>query len=129
VRRERIQLQSLVRALARDPLPVEELPREWRGRVAAAWTAVARFELAGEHYLLAREKDPLATARALLSRRELDVMLELAHAHGNKQIAATLGIAPSTVGVLLSRAAKKLRLATRPALIELARRLAEPPPQ
>jgi DNA-binding CsgD family transcriptional regulator len=129
VRRERIQLQARVRALARNPPPVvAEPPREWRGRVAAAWTLVARFDLDGERYLLAREKDPLATARALLSPRELDVMLALAHARSNKQIAAALGIAPSTVGVLLSRAAKKLRLTTREALTELAQRLATLPP-
>jgi DNA-binding CsgD family transcriptional regulator len=126
-RRAQIQLQALVRALMKEPLPAAEVPREWRGRVAAAWTVVARFHLDGEQFILAREREAMATARALLSPRELDVILALPSAGSNKAVAAALGISPSTVGVLLARAAKKLQLGERPALLELAARLAAAP--
>jgi DNA-binding CsgD family transcriptional regulator len=129
-RRACIELQALARTLVKAPLPASEPPPEWRGRVAATWAVVARFEIDGEQFILAREREALATARALLSRRELDVLLALPGARANKAIAAALGISPSTVGVLLARAAKKLRLTTRPELIALAERLlaASPPP-
>jgi DNA-binding CsgD family transcriptional regulator len=121
-------LQALVRTLVKAPLPPAELPHEWRGRVAAAWSVVARFRLDGEQFILAREREALATARALLSPRELDVLVALPGARTNRAVAAALGISPSTVGVLLARAAKKLQLDARPALLELGARLAAAPP-
>jgi DNA-binding CsgD family transcriptional regulator len=67
-----------------------------------------------------------------LSRRELDVMRELGapreetagQGRSNMAVAAALRLSPSTVGVLLSRAAKKLGLATRRDVTEMAERLA-----
>ena len=57
-------------------------------------------------------------AREWLTPREHQVVALAARGHANKSIAYELGITTSTVGVLLGRAASRLGVASRRALIE-----------
>lgn len=82
---------------------------EWRGLVAARWSLVEHFESDGRRYLVARRNDPDAAGPDSLTRRERQVLGYAALGHSNKLIAYELGISASTVGVLLLRAARKLK--------------------
>jgi DNA-binding CsgD family transcriptional regulator len=103
----------------RDP---EGALGSWRGLVAARWTLVEHFEHGGRRYLLARENEPHVPAPAALSPRERQVLAYAAMGHSDKEIAYELGIAHSTVKVLLFRARTKLRVTSR---VELLRKFAE----
>jgi DNA-binding CsgD family transcriptional regulator len=89
----------------------------WKGLVAARWTLVDRFESDGRRYILARENESDPVARAVLSARERQVVANAALGRSNKEIAYALGLAHSTVRVLLARAARKLRVSTRAELV------------
>jgi len=52
-----------------------------------------------------------------LTRREEEALFHAFHGCTNKRIAELLGVAPSTVGVLLFRAAAKLGAKSRPDLL------------
>ena len=82
---------------------------EWRGLVAARWSLVEHFESDGRRYLVARRNDPDAAGPDSLTRRERQVLGYATLGHSNKLIAYELGISASTVGVLLLRAARKLK--------------------
>ncbi len=99
----------------RDP---EQALVSWRGLVAGRWTLVEHFEQCGRRYLLARENKPHIPEPATLSRRERQVLAYAAMGHSNKEIAYELGIAHSTVKVLLFRAGTKLKARTRTELLE-----------
>ena len=98
----------------RDP---ERAVAQWKALVDARWSLVDRFERDGKHYLVAHRNDPPAGAVAELSDRERQVTALAAVGHANKMIAYELGIAASTVGVLLGRAARRLGVRTRAELI------------
>jgi DNA-binding CsgD family transcriptional regulator len=95
----------------------ERAVRGWRGLIAARWTLVDEFAADGRRYLLARRNDAAATRPAALSARERQALGYARLGHSNKLIAYELGIAASTVGVLLHRAALKLGARTRAELI------------
>jgi DNA-binding CsgD family transcriptional regulator len=110
---------------ARGPLrgdAPERAVAEWKGLVAARWTLLEHFEKGGRRYLLARKNDPIVPDFARLSERERQVVAFASLGHQNKLIAYELGIATSTVGVLLSRAMKKLGVPTRARMIEAFRK-------
>jgi DNA-binding CsgD family transcriptional regulator len=112
---------------ARGPLRSDAPERavaEWKGLVAARWTLLEHFEKDGRRYLLARKNDPAVPDLERLSERERQVVAFASLGHQNKLIAYELGIATSTVGVLLSRAMKKLGVPTRAKLIEVFRQQA-----
>jgi DNA-binding CsgD family transcriptional regulator len=67
--------------------------------------------------VLARENASHVASPADLSARERQVLASAALGRSNKEIAYELGIAHSTVRVLLCRAAQKLRAGTREELI------------
>jgi DNA-binding CsgD family transcriptional regulator len=98
----------------RDP---ERAVAQWKALVDARWSLVDRFERDGKHYLVAHRNDPPTGAVAELSERERQVTALAAVGHANKMIAYELGIAVSTVGVLLGRAARRLGVKTRAELI------------
>jgi DNA-binding CsgD family transcriptional regulator len=75
------------------------------------------FESDGHRYLLARRNDPQAAESPKLSRRERQVVGYARLGHSNKLIAYELGISAATVGVLLHRAALKLKAKGRQELI------------
>jgi DNA-binding CsgD family transcriptional regulator len=86
----------------------EEAVDKWKGLVARRWTLVDRFETDGRRFVLARENAPLLAPPVDLTDREQQVMSYAALGHHNKLIAYELGVASSTVRVLVSRVAAKL---------------------
>jgi DNA-binding CsgD family transcriptional regulator len=91
----------------------------WRALVQARWTLVDQFERDGRQYVLARRNDPEVPPVERLSLREKQVVAFVALGHSNKLIAYELGIAASTVGALLWRAAAKLGARSRAELAEI----------
>ena len=89
----------------------------WKGAMAARWTLLEHFDSDGRRYILAREKDPDRSRQAALSPREREVLVHAALGQSNKEIAYALGIAHSTVRVLLVRAARRLDARTRTDLV------------
>ena len=85
--------------------------------VAGRWSLVDRIELDGRRYVLARENSPRAQGPDALSTRERQVVAYAKLGHHNKLIAYELGVADSTVRVLLARAAAKLGVRTRQDLL------------
>jgi DNA-binding CsgD family transcriptional regulator len=81
---------------------------EWKGLVAARWTLVDHFESDGKRYVLARRNDIVVEGFDTLTERERQALSYAALGHSNKLIAYELGIADSTVRVLLHKAARKL---------------------
>jgi DNA-binding CsgD family transcriptional regulator len=90
----------------------------WKVLVDQRWSLLDHFDRDGRRYFLACRNAPSALRGALLTARERQVVLLAARGHSNKLIGYELGIATSTVGVLLSRAAARLGLKSRRALIE-----------
>ncbi|MEA2746302.1 MAG: hypothetical protein QOI41_445 [Myxococcales bacterium] len=118
----RALLRSAARALdkCRGRLRREDSSRaiaEWSVLVANRWSLLDHFERDGKRYLLACRNAPSAPRGALLTPRERQVVLLATRGHSNKLIGYELGIATSTVGVLLGRAAARLGLTSRRALI------------
>ena len=105
-----------------DPVDVVE---KWRGLIAARWTLVDRYERDGRRYVLARENAPAPRGPATLSTREQQVAALAALGRSNKLISYELGLAHSTVRVLISRACAKLAVTSG---TELVSRLALTPP-
>ncbi len=85
--------------------------------MGAKWSLVDRIELDGRRYVLARENSPRAQGPDALSGRERQVLAYAKLGHHNKLIAYELGVADSTVRVLLARAASKMGVRTRQDLL------------
>ena len=96
----------------------ERAVKEWNVLVANRWSLIDHFERDGKRYVLACRNAPSAPPGGLLTPRERQVVLLAARGHPNKLIGYELGIATSTVGVLLGRAAARLGLKSRQALIK-----------
>lgn len=76
-------------------------------RARSGWTVVEEFVRDGYSYqVLRRPLDSLRGHR--LTKRQEQVLEHACEGHSNKSIAYALGLSPSTVGVLLYRAAAKL---------------------
>ncbi|HEY1954157.1 MAG TPA: helix-turn-helix transcriptional regulator [Polyangiaceae bacterium] len=104
-----------------DPDGAVEL---WRTLVDAELTLLDHFERGGKRYVIAVANPPAsAAARALasLAPRERQVVAAAAAGRTNKLIAYELGIADSTVRVLLTRAARRLGASSRQELIAIVR--------
>jgi DNA-binding CsgD family transcriptional regulator len=109
--RERLRTAALAADRARGPLrhkDPDEALQIWRGLVAGQWSLVDWFDTDGRRYVIAHENAPLASDPRALTERERQVAGFAALGHSNKVIAYELGLSPSTVGVLLARAKKKL---------------------
>jgi DNA-binding CsgD family transcriptional regulator len=89
----------------------------WKGLVEARWTLLDREEADGKRFVLARENAPLTVSSRTLSERERQVVALAALGRSNKLIAYELGLAHSTIRVLLARAAAKLGATSRSDLI------------
>lgn len=95
---------------------------DWQSVVDNRWTLLEQVESDGKRYLLAVENMRAPPSPALLSVREREVVgRALAGCH-NKLIAYELGLSDSTVRVLMGRAAAKLGVRTRKALLEVVAR-------
>lgn len=98
----------------------EKAVATWKALVDARWSLVDHFERGGSRYMVAHRNDCQPAPFALLTERERQVVALAAMGHSNKVIAYDLGIATSTVGVLMSRALRRLGLRSRRQLRELA---------
>jgi DNA-binding CsgD family transcriptional regulator len=96
----------------------------WKGLVSTRWSLVDHFESDGKRYVLAHRNDVALSGFEALTARERQALGFAALGHGNKLIAYELGVAPSTVAVLLHRAARKLGASSRAELIATYTRLA-----
>lgn len=123
----RVSLRHAARAIdraraqrTRDP---EEAVAVWKALVSGRWSLVDRFESDGRQFLVARQNKLETTVVRALSERERQVVSLAARGHTNKLIAYELGIAVGTASTLLARAARKLGVASRVALIAEWQRL------
>lgn len=99
----------------------------WMGLVDGRWSLVDKFDTDGKRYVLARRNEPRVDGLSLLTERERAVVAYAAMGHANKVIAYDLGIAHSTVRVLLARAASKLGVRSRAGLVAAVRAATMPP--
>lgn len=79
----------------------------WRPLVSAEWTLVDQFERDGKRYVVARANRVTEQGNEALTPRERQVVALSELGHHPKLIAYELGIAHSTVRVLLARAARR----------------------
>jgi DNA-binding CsgD family transcriptional regulator len=89
----------------------------WSPLVGARWTLVDTFEENGRHYVVARENQARTESLDMLTDRERQVVLQAALGFSNKEIAYALGLADSTVRVLMARAANRIGVRTREELL------------
>lgn len=86
-------------------------------RRVSGWTIAEQFEREGFSYRLMRRPLELVKTPPRLTKREEDAVALACSGHSNKTIAQALGVSPSTVGVLLFRAAGKLNAKSRSELL------------
>lgn len=125
----RLQRAALAIANSRSELRTANPGRaveEWKGLIAARWTLLEVAETDGGRVLIARENEPAGKGPVTLTERERQVVALAGMGQHNKLIAYTLGISHSTVRVLISRAAAKLGVDSREALILIAGRVSSP---
>lgn len=94
---------------------------QWRALVEGQWSLLDQIEVNGRRYVIARENEPRAGGMQALTEREKQIVGYAQLGHHNKLIAYELGIAHSTVRVLLSRAAAKVGVRTREELLRTTR--------
>ena len=114
----RAALKGAVQALERSRGPMRRSHPDaavegWRALVAARWSVVDEFDTDGRRFLVATQNAPKPMAPEDLSERERQVLAYAAMGHATKLIAYELGIAQSTVRVLINRAAAKLGVRSR----------------
>jgi DNA-binding NarL/FixJ family response regulator len=86
-------------------------------RRESRWTVAETFEREGFSYRLMRRPLEFAKSPPRLTRREEGAVALACAGHTNKSIAKEMNVAPSTVGVLLFRAASKLNAKSRSELL------------
>ena len=101
---------------SQSPSGVFRASRPAKGR-DAGWTVAEQFEHEGFAYRVMRRPLELANSSPRLTKREEDVLVLACARHSNKSIAQVLDVSPSTVGVLLFRAAGKLNAKSRSELL------------
>lgn len=93
-------------------------------RLRKAWEIVEEFDHEGHRYRLQRRR--ISSIKGTpLARREEETLELASEGMSRRQIAKRLGLAPSTVGVLLHRASIKLRARSRNELLSSYRELTE----
>lgn len=102
-----------------------EASRLWQALVAGRWSLIDHFERSGRRYVLALPNEVEVLPHSALSRREEQAARYAALGHDDKLIAYEMGLRPSTIAALLSRAARKLGAGSR---VELIRRYLAAPP-
>jgi DNA-binding CsgD family transcriptional regulator len=101
----------------------DEILASWEALVSGRYSLVRRFDSDGRRYVMAYENAPNVTDPRGLSQLEAAVANLARHGHSQKLIAYELGLSVGTVGGLLARVFRKLRVRSTPELIE---RLATP---
>ena len=89
----------------------------WGPLTRARWTLIDSFERDGARFVVARENQSTIGGLEALTERERQAVAYLAIGQSTKETAYALGIAAATVRVLLSRAAAKLGVRSRSALL------------
>ena len=130
-RRERERLASAARTMDRArsrPRRNDSLKaiQEWKALVGKRWMLLDHVERDGRRFVLAIESKPGGDPVDLLSPREREVIRRLLRGQTDKMIAGELRLAPSTVRVLVTRAASKVRAGSRAELLERVASLAPP---
>jgi DNA-binding CsgD family transcriptional regulator len=92
--------------------------RDWKSVVAQRWTLLEHFENDGKRLMMAVANRAAPPSVDLLSPRERRVVLRAIAGASNKTIAYELGLAASTVRVLMSRAMRKVGARTRRELLD-----------
>jgi DNA-binding CsgD family transcriptional regulator len=115
---EAVECRTWSQGQARHDHP-EKAVAVWRGLVTGRWTLIDQYERDGRRYILARENTPQIRKSAALSARESQAVSLASLGRSNKLIAYELGLAPSTIRVLIARAAKKLGARSRSELTTL----------
>jgi DNA-binding CsgD family transcriptional regulator len=92
-------------------------PKTGHRKARPKWTIVNTFVSEGQHYQVRCRPLELRGHDADLTKREEQVLACALDGQSNKSIAYALGVAPSTVGVLLFRAATKLGVKSRTELL------------
>jgi DNA-binding CsgD family transcriptional regulator len=95
----------------------------WKALVAGRWSLIDSFEENGRRYIVAHENEPRPPGLDALTKRERQIIGYAALGHDNKVIAYDMGIAHSTVRVLVARAASKLGVRSRDDVITAYRSL------
>jgi DNA-binding CsgD family transcriptional regulator len=93
--------------------------KEWQSMVWRRWSLVEHFEEDGKRFVLAMDNRAKPPSIQLLSERERDVAFRALRGESNKAIAHALGLAHSTIRVLLARAAAKVGARSRAELLEM----------
>jgi DNA-binding CsgD family transcriptional regulator len=101
---------------AEDP---EQAVVRWQALVGARWSLVDEFREGSRRYIVAYANELKTGAPETVTPRERQVVAYAVAGHWNKLIAYDLGIAPSTVRVLLSRAMAKLGVKSQAELARL----------
>lgn len=83
------------------------------------WRVVEEVAMGGGSYVLLRRVWSPKDGHAALTTREREAARHACAGASNKEIAHQMGISPSTVGVLLSRASRKLGALNRSDLIRM----------
>lgn len=97
---------------------VDASTRRWRPLVSSRWSLLDDFDTDGRRFVVAVEnRPPTRPLTTELSEREQQVVTHAHLGRTNKEIAYELGLAASTVRVLLHRAAVKMGVETREELI------------
>ena len=101
-----VRTQERLRAKDRrgDPNAVGE----WKALVDARWSLIDHVDSDGKRMITVQRNESVAPGAVGLSQREEQILGYAALGHSNKLIAYELGLAHSTVRVLLARAAGKL---------------------
>jgi DNA-binding NarL/FixJ family response regulator len=113
---EAVSLRIWARERAPSEAPEKAL-RALKALVNATWTLVDWADADGKRYVLACRNLATEQKTARFSRRERQVAMLAKEGHSNKVIAYELGLAHSTVRVLLARAAVKLGVESRSELV------------
>lgn len=119
-------LSSAARAMDRARGKLRRLDPEsatalWRTMVQGDWSLVDWYDHDGKRFLLAEENRVPSRTKRSLTKREEQVVACAAMGHSNKLIAYDLGISAGSVAVLLGRAARKLGVSGRVALVRAFR--------
>jgi DNA-binding CsgD family transcriptional regulator len=113
--------QSVDRARRGDRTNPASIAR-WTSLFGARWSLLDSFDRDGRRYVVAARNTFCEPGKGL-TQREAQVVGLVALGHSNKLISYELGLAWSTVRVLVQRAARKLGVRTRPELERTAQTL------
>ncbi len=102
-------------------LDPDEASALWRATVQAQWSLVDWLDHDGKRFVLVEENAVPVVGRKALTNRERQVVACAAMGHSNKLIAYDLGLSVGSVSVLLTRAARKLGVSGRVALVRAFR--------